>query len=641
MSKGFASSRRLAALATGIFLCFGAIGLRLVQLHVLDRDQMLAHAVKVRDSTIPLAAKRGDILDARGDILATSRSLVELAIDPWDFVDYADYLRETRPAEAEAILTAEQHKRFKLAELIGVPYAQIEELYVPGYREVDLEKDLYDDARDGRTKIRWVKLHAGVEESVYEQIQHIAAGPSGEAYDALPKAYRGAPRGLAANRAYYRTYPRDQLAAHVVGFVNKEGVASDGMELFADEYLHGYDGWRESERDGRRRELAEYRRREAPAVDGWDVVLSIDSVVQHTIELELLDIATQYQPDRAVILVTDARDGFLLGLANYPTFDPNRFNESSAEERRNAAVAYEYDPGSTFKVVPAAMALETGAITPSMRFDVSLTSINYQGINRTFIKDDHPILYPVTVHDIISHSSNVGAAQIAMRLGDQGLFDAAHAFGMGEKSGFGFGGEIAGLINPPSKWSAPDITRIPAGYSISVTPMQIHQAMGVFAAGGELLRPQIIREVRDREGKTVFAFGREARRRVVSPTVADEMRRILMRVASRDGTARAAAIDGYQIAGKTGTAQKLIEKRYYSKTQHVGSFSGFFPATDPRLVITVIIDNAHLDGNRRNYGAAVAVPTFQRIAARLIPYLDIKPVTASSSPLLAMEGGRR
>lgn len=640
MSYGFASSHRLTALAAGIFLCFGLIELRLVQLHVLDGEHRRAESTKVRDSTITLHARRGDILDAKGDILATSHSLVELGIDPWDLVDYAKLLREQRPADAEAILAGEQRKRVQLAEILGVSLAQIEELYVPTYKSVPLEED-NDGEPDGRRRVRWVRLHRGIEESVFERINRIAAGEPGVPFEKLSREYRGKPRGLADDRYYDRTYPRDQLAAHVVGFLNDKNIGVTGVEGFVDSYLRGYDGWRESERDGRRRERAEYRRLVAPAVDGWDVTLSIDSVVQHEAELALMEIDATYAPDRASILVSDARTGFLLAMANTPTFDPNRLGESRPDDWSNVAVTYEYDPGSTFKVVPAAMALERGAITPSTLFDVTMESIDYRGVRRTFIRDDHPLSYPVTVHDIISHSSNVGAAQIAMRLGDQGLYDAAREFGFGEKSGLAFGGEIGGLINPPNRWSAPDITRIPAGYSVSVTPMQIHQAMGVFASGGELLRPQVVREVRDREGKLVFGFDREVRRRVVSPEVANEMRQMLMRVVSRDGTGRAIAIPGYQLAGKTGTAQKLIEKRYYSKTQHIGSFSGFFPATDPRVVITVVIDNAHLDGNRRNYGAAVAAPTFQRMATRLIPYLDIKPVPDQSAPLIALEGGRR
>ena len=242
--------------------------------------------------------------------------------------------------------------------------------------------------------------------------------------------------------------------------------------------------------------------------------------------------------------------------------------------------------------------------------------------------------------EIISHSSNVGAAQLGMRLGEQKLYEYARAFGFGEKSGFPFGGEVSGFLNPVDKWSGVDITRIPAGYSISATPMQIHYAMATIASGGALMRPQIIRQITDASGEPIYTFTGSVRRQVVSTKVAEQMAVMLEGVASKEGTAPMAAIPNFEVAGKTGTAQKLINGRY-SDRNHVGSFSGFFPATRPRVVITVIVDDAKVPGGRVAYGSTVAAPSFKHIAEQLIQYLDIKPVVEPGRGLLVMDGGRR
>ena len=362
-------------------------------------------------------------------------------------------------------------------------------------------------------------------------------------------------------------------------------------------------------------------------------------MVQHLIETELAYIGETYQPAKASIIVTDAKSGFLLGLANYPTFDLNEYGRATMDQQRNTAVTDLLDPGSTFKIVATSAALNRGLVTPQSKFNCSIDSIEFQGRVRKFMPDDHSYDHPLTVAEIISQSSNIGAAQLGMRLGEKGMYQAARAFGFGEVTGFPLGYESRGLLNTPDKWSALEITRIPAGYSVSATPIQIHYAMATIASGGELLRPQVVKEIRDAQGRDVYSFGGVARRRVIKAEVARQMSRMLVGV-TVEGTAKAAAIEGYEVAGKTGTAQKLIDGRY-SKRNHVGSFVGFFPASNPEVVVTVIVDDARLDRGRLNYGSAVAVPSFRRVAEQLISYLDIKPVVApDAQPRLALEGSR-
>lgn len=601
MSKGFASNYRIVILAFGVLVCFSGIATRLVYLHVLDRDKLVRYVDKARKQVTIENARRGDILDTRGDVLATSRSLIVLGVDP-------------------QVLRPEDEKKWpQLAQMIGMPLADLTKIFNAKTRPVHAD-DLAAEDRE----IRWAKLNDEITESQYDKIKALGI------------------RGVIGSRVYRRMYPHDQLAAHILGFVNRENVPSSGVESFADFYLRGQDGWRETEKDGRQQELAQFRSRDVPATDGYSVVLSIDSVVQHMVDSELERIGKELTPTKATIIVTDARTGFLLALGNYPTFNPNDYGNAPVESQTNPAVAFQLDPGSTFKIVAISGALNDKLVTLDSRFDCNQEFIDYEGRHLRLIKDEHHFDRAITVAEITAESSNRGATMLAMKLGDQKFYQYARAFGFGEKSGFPFGGEINGLLNPPEKWSGIDITRIPTGYSVSATPIQIHYGMATIASGGELFKPQLIREVRDSSGETVYRFGSAVRRRVITPETAEQMAIALHGVVT-DGTGKNADIPGYQVAGKTGTAQILINGKY-SEHNHVGSFVGFFPASRPRVVMTVIVDDGHLANGKEAYGAAVAAPSFKRVGEQLIQYLNIEPVEAvvePKKPLLAMEGPHR
>ncbi len=585
MSRGFASNYRIVLLAAGIFLSFGGVGARLVQLHVLDRAELLKYVEQARRSFIVENARRGNIRDARGEILATSLTLTDIGLDP----------QMLRPGD-EARWPA-------LARLLGITVADI--------RGAASRRGPAAAAAEGPEPkpVQWVKLAEGVEESVYDQVRQLDI------------------HGVYGNRSYRRVYPHNAMAAHLIGYVNKENEPAAGVERYMDFFLRGHDGWRESERDGRRQELAQFETREVPPVNGYDVKLSIDSFVQHVLEGELQEIARAYAPLKATIIVSDAQTGYILGLANYPSFNLNEFNKAPLDVQRNYAAADVFEPGSTFKIVAASAALNEGLVTPESTFNCGLTEVDYHGRHLRLPREDHNHPFQeLTVAEIIGHSSNRGAAQLAMLLGDQRFFDYVRAFGFGEKTGFPFGGEVDGLLAPPKDWDGLTITRMPMGQSIAATPLQVHFAMATIASGGMLLHPQLFQQVRDENGNLVFDFSELPHRRVISERTARTMARLLQRVASADGTAPEAAIPGYEVAGKTGTSQKVIDGRY-SDRHHVASFVGFFPASRPRLVISVIIDDADARcPNGVAYGAKVAAPAFKRVAEQLIQYLDIKPV---------------
>ncbi len=599
-SRGFASNYRIVLIAAVLFASLAGIALRLADLHVFSREYYVAQIDRARFRIEVETARRGDILASNGnDILATSRSLIELGVDP----------QSLRPED--------RAQWPELARLLGMTVSQLTAVFETKTRAV-----ADDSAGDSGRLIRWTKLSDEVEESTYAEIQKLGI------------------KGVYGNRTYQRAYPHNSLAAHLVGFVNKEGQPAGGVEAFADFYLRGRDGWRESEKDGLRRELAQFRTREVPAADGYSVVLSVDSVIQHIVDEELAAIAEKFKPAKATIIVTDPHTGFILALGNYPTFNLNEFGSAPIASQRNIAVTDLYEPGSTFKIVSASMALNEGLTTPSSRFNCALESIMFNGRERRLMRDDHPAPIPLTVAQIISHSSNNGAAQLAMLGGERKLYDYARAFGYGERTGFPLGYEGAGLFNPVEKWSGSDITRIPAGYTIAATPLQIHYSMATIANDGVLMRPQIIKEIRDNNGDTVFTFGPSARRNVISAETAHTMAKLLEGVVT-EGTGKVVNIANFEMAGKTGTAQKIIDGRY-SNRNHVASFVGFFPATQPRLVISVIVDDGHPASGGLAYGAVVAAPSFKHVAEQLIQYLDIKPVgSVENGKLLAMQGDRR
>lgn len=617
MSKGFANNR-LTLLSLGVVACFMAVGVRLVFLHVVDRDELLRFVDKARRQIVIEHARRGTILDSRGNLLATSRSEMTVAVDAWALDEFLQI--DKNPAKRARRAAEEQLKRVQLAALLGLPVADIEQAFVPAMRAIKPEADKRDGTVDGLTKDRWVKLREGVDEPTFAKIEALNI------------------RGLTAERVYRRVYPGNELAAHLIGFVNKGGSAAAGVESKFDLFLKGEDGWIESEKDGARREMAQFRTREIPVKDGHDVVLTIDSVVQHMIENELRSIGAKYQPKFATIIVSDPMTGRILGLANYPSFNLNEYNKAPLDVQRNRAITDVIEPGSVFKIVAAGAALDLGLVTPLTSFDCSLTSINYKGRDRGLPKEDHEF-GRLTVAEIVSHSSNRGAAQLAMLMGDERFYDYTRKFGFGERTGFQLGGEVRGTVESPRNWDGLTITRMPMGHSVSATPLQIHMAMSTVANGGTRLRPQIIQEIRDANGTVTQVFSPEKAEQALKPSTSALLAQLLHGVVGQDGTGVGFDLPGFEIAAKTGTTQKIVDGRYVT-THHVGSFVGFFPASRPEVVLTVIVDDAQVPGGR-NYGRAVAAPAFQRIAEQLVQYLEIKPVAPATRSLLALSGGAR
>ena len=580
MKSIFVSPFRFYLVFASIIFAFSFLGGRLYYLQIYNSDKYSQFANGARKNFISIDARRGDIVDKKGNLLASTRSVVTVGLDP------------------HSVSADESWKYPELAKLLGIPLEEIESAVSKKIRT--------SGERDEKvTKVRWVKLKDEVDEGTYRKIQFLRV------------------KGVYGNFKHSRIYPNRNLASHILGFINKEGVAAMGVERLADYYLRGQDGWKESEKDGRRREMPQYRSFEVAERPGLNVELSVDRIIQGIVEGELREVVEEFNPLSASIIVGDPKSGSILALANAPDFDPNNFNKYELSVQRNRAVSDLYEPGSTFKIVPVSGALNEGIVHGEQLIDCSIAT--YQnGSRRLRLPSDHHPLGKISVHKIVQKSSNRGAAQLGIRLGANRLYDYCRKFGFGERTDFGIGGERKGILHHPSKWDGLTITRLPMGHSVSVTPMQVHVAMSAVANNGILMKPRFINRVFDEKGKTVVSFDPEPVRRVVSARVAKSVSNMLVDVVSDEGTARQAIIEGFRVAGKTGTTQKIIDGKY-SNQHHVASFAGYFPADKPSVMITIVVDEPKMKKGRLGYGGSVAGPSFQKIGKQIISYLGLKP----------------
>jgi len=413
-----------------------------------------------------------------------------------------------------------------------------------------------------------------------------------------------------------RYFPQGGLAGHLLGFVNRDSEGLEGIELQYNDYIRGAAGSSVSERDalGRRVLVEGVERLQVPP--GSDVHLTIDSSIQHLAEKELDATIQKYRAKAGVAIVVDPATGEVLALANYPTFDPNKASQQSADQRRNRAVTDSFEPGSTFKTILAAAALEEGVVGKDDLFYCEMGKYLYAG---RVIHDTHPQGW-LPFSKILQVSSNIGFTKVAEKLKKDRYFKYIDKFGFGRVTGLDVPGEVPGLLRKPEHWSAVDLATHAFGQGVSTTPMQMIMAYAAIANGGILMRPYVTRKVVSPQGETLVENQPRIVRRVVSEKTAKLLASLLRNVTTEGGTGVAAKVDGFDVAGKTGTAQKA-EHGVYSAKKRVSSFIGFVPADNPRLVSLVLVDEP--EGNV--YGGVVAAPAFRNIAQGALRQLAVAP----------------
>lgn len=604
-------------LALLLGLAFAVLVYRLVDLQMLRYQELSLKARTNTHKEYLLEPRRGDILDTKGNLLATSAFVKTVCADPALIGN-----RQTEVARTVA------------------PLLQMSE----GDLLQRLTPRLVRNTNGTVTTNHYVVLKRKVQAETWQKLQMAMTNLSfGLEEKQLPRGEREFYRDLRRGAIYVermddqlRVYPNQALAAHVLGYVGMDErevngqkllvtSGKDGLERWFDTKLAGVRGWRVTETDRPGRELVPLREQEVEPRDGLNLVLTIDSVVQNIVESALAEAKEKHTPLSISGIVVRPRTGEILAMATLPNFDPNNPGASPPDARRNRVIADIAEPGSTFKTVVVSGALNEGVVRLSDTFDCEQGHFHFAGR----VLHDHESYGVLSVESIITHSSNIGAAKIGIKLGENRLYDYIHNFGFGTRTGLPLQGEISGIVHPVKRWSKVSIAQIPMGQGIAVTSLQMMMAVCAIANKGVLMQPMLVDRLEDRNHVVVAQYSPQRVRRVISEAAAEQMVTALKTVASPQGTAPKAALAHYTVAGKTGTAQKSGGAEGYLKGKYFASFIGFFPADNPELCISVVMD----EPKQGYYGGQIAAPVFKQIAEAAADYLNIRPEDGGAAPI--------
>jgi len=557
-----------------VLVCAGFIGLfsifsfRLIYLQAIKHDEYAGLAAKKHVHEQIIYAERGKILDANNEVLAHNIPVETVVADATHFNN------------REAIVDL-------LSNELGIPSAQIAEKLSSERQYIVIKREVPQHTAEAlREKLRAGKL-----------------------------------QGIHCEHDAKRIYPNGSMLCHVIGFTDFDHRGIQGVEASMEEYLHGQDGYRFIEHNRAGDEIVPYRGQERPPRDGYQIHLTVDLGLQNIVENEIDAAMQQYSPQTAKIILMRPQTGEILAIANRPNFDLNLRSQAKPEQMKNRAIIDMMEPGSTLKIVAAAAALNERKLKPDSTVFCENGIWQFGGA----ALHDHRAFGRLSVREILIKSSNIGAAKLALTVGEQKFYEYIRRFGFGERTGIELPGEINGLIRPPQSWSKISITRIPMGHEIGVTPLQMTVAMATIANGGKLIMPRIVKSVTTSDNKTISSLSPVVLRQVISPETAREIGDALRGVVSDAGTAAAAAVPGFTIAGKTGTAQKVDPRGGYEQGKYVVSFAGYLPAEHPEFVGLVVLDDAHTSKPELNYGGLVAGPIFARLAEKAARYLDLEP----------------
>ena len=564
-------TRTLIFAACLAFAFLGLLG-RLGYLQVWKHEEYSRLAENQHAKTVPLRPKRGPILDRTGQALAVSSRADTLYVTPGKVGDAGR-------------LAA------RLAPILGEPPRDIARRLTVSKKFAPVRRRLTPDMARAVRDLNEPAL-ALVDDSL-------------------------------------RLYPNRELAAQLIGFEGAEGRGLAGVEQVWDAHLAGVEGRAVVERDALGREVTGAPLVLKPSVAGQGIMLTIDATIQYLAEKEVDAAWRRTRAKAAMAVAMDPRTGEILAMAIRPTYNPNAFSAATDDDRRVRAVTDPFEPGSTFKVIMAASALEEGVIRPT---------------DRVFGENGAITIANATIHDwkkygwltfaeVLQNSSNVGSIKVGLQLGKERYYRYMTGFGFGSPTSLGLPGESRGQLRAPKQWSGLSLATMSIGQEVSVTAVQMVAAFGAVANGGRLMQPQIVRAVLDAEGREVRPFEPKTVRQVISPETARTLTEMMVNVVA-NGTGRHAAIPGYDVAGKTGTAQKMdpATKRY-SRAPGVLSFAGFVPADDPRLAMIVLLD----EPKNEKWGSEAAAPIFAAIARETLRYLNVPPRDSSPVPIVRGE----
>lgn len=559
-----------AKLCLGLLLAgFVAIGVKLATIHLLRHDFWVRYVNDQRKSAIVIYPKRGTIYDCNRRPLATSIEQEVLCVAPSRVTDVAN-----------------------LAKAIS-PYAKMR------------AKKIADKIHS--TKLQLVYLRRGLD---FKTVKEINAKKL---------------EGIEFRSEITRHYPNGSHASNLIGFANLENKGLEGIEYKYDSHLAGEAGKQIVIKDNSRREIAVLAQLVKEARDGGDIVLTIDEYIQHTTEKALDEIVRSFSPESALAIVVEPKTGKVLAMACRPTFDPNEPSSYKPHRLRNRVITDAFEPGSAFKAIAAASALERNVITPRSHVYCELGSMRF---HRHTYNDVHP-LADVTFADVIAQSSNIGMIKVTNLLSPEYFYGRIKAFGFGNPTGIDLPGESPGIVHHPSQWSRLSMGSLPIGQEIGVTALQLAMAYSAIANEGKLMRPFVISKILAPDGTILKETMPEVVRTVIRPETAQTLTKLLELVIT-SGTGTEARIAGYRCAGKTGTAQKAnpVAGGYY-RDKHVAVFSGFLPADDPAACITIVVDSPR---GKKYYGGQVAAPAFRDIGREIMNHLEFPPTELADEP---------
>jgi cell division protein FtsI (penicillin-binding protein 3) len=555
------ASRRLHILIAAMSLWAAVIGARLYFLHVVHSADYRQRAERQQQRTLDVSPRRGVIYDRNGNELAVSIKVDSIFAIP----------DEIQNVESTAK---------SLSSIIGVPRQEL--------------LDKFDTERS----FVWVKRKLNGAEAAAVRRARIP--------------------GIYFQKEDRRFYPKRELAAHVLGYVDIDEKGLGGLEYRYNSQVRGDAGRVLVMTDARGRSFNSI---EQPVAPGANLITTIDENIQYIIEKELVAAAEKTGAKGVSIIIMDPKSGEILGMGNYPTFNPNEYAKYSSASWINQAVSHTYEPGSTFKIVTAASAFEEGLATPAELIDCQMGSIIVFGRK---IHDWKPFGL-LTVKQIMENSSDVGAIKLALRLGDERFASHIERMGFGKVTNIDLPAEERGTARPASRWTKSSIGSIAMGQEVTVTPLQIVRMVSVVANGGILYQPYVVKKVQHPQNG-ILSEAEPHGERVISAETAAKLQDMLEAVVT-EGTATSGKLEGYTAAGKTGTAQK-VENGHYSQTKFVASFAGYAPATNPVISMIVMVDEPV--GN--HHGGLVSAPIFKRVAEQVLRYLAVPPDVPMYAP---------
>jgi cell division protein FtsI (penicillin-binding protein 3) len=535
-------------------LAFSTLVARAYSLQIMRHSELIAKAESQRVKSIALTPKRGFIYDKNGEMLAVSIGVDSVYGNP----------REIEDISAAA---------GKLSGILNMRRSKI------------LKK-----LKNKKASFVWLKRKVS--------------------FDEAEKILNTPIKGIGTVKESKRYYPNSNMASHLLGFAGIDSGGLEGLELRYDYFIKGDQEYLFGEKDALGK-IASLKESSAKWGDGCDLYLTIDKNIQNIAETELKKAVEKQNAKSGIVIVQEPSTGKILAMASYPDFNPNKFNKFSIDSIRNRAIIDCFDPGSTFKPLVVAAAIEENAIKPDELFYCENGIYN---VDSMVFRDSKKYGW-MPPEKIIKHSSNIGVIKIAEKLGEERLYSYIKKFGFGGKTDIELSGESAGIVRNYKKWNRVDFSTIAFGQGISVSALQLVNSFSTLANGGKLMRPYVVEKILTKDKSVVKKFGPEIKSFVISNETSRTITDFLMSVVQEDGTGARAAIENIKIAGKTGTSQKVDhELKEYSKDKFIGSFIGYAPADDPVITVGVFID----EPEDKKYGGVIAAPVFKDIVSQIL-----------------------